>query len=99
MDTYIYNGNMDETPETIPPQIELAHKDWTLREITDSERRFEKAFHKQTIYIGKRMDEMNLRIDGVKGELSQMIMSQTRWIVGMMMTMTIAIIIAVLFKN
>lgn len=78
---------MTETRETKNPQVELANKDWVLREIMDTERRIEKAFHEQTQFLHKE-----------NGDLRKDIANQTRWMVGLMLTMTIAIILAVLFK-
>ncbi|MEM7620010.1 MAG: hypothetical protein AAF228_06045 [Pseudomonadota bacterium] len=75
-----------ETPADLP-KVELATKDWTLKELMDTERRFEKAFHDQTLFLSKRTDEL-------KADIS----NQTRWLVGLMLTMTIAILVAVLFK-
>ena len=67
--------------ETEVPKVELATKDWTIREIMDTERRIEKAFHEQTQYLGQKMD------------------NNIRWMIGLIVTMTIAIILAVLFKS
>ncbi len=78
---------MNEEVNSTLPKVELATKDWTLKELMDTERRIEKAFHEQTQFLSQRNDEL-------KNALSV----QTRWMVGLMITMSIAIIIAVLFK-
>lgn len=54
----------------------------------DTERRFEKAFHEQTQFLSQKNDD-----------LKKEIITQTRWMVGLITTMTIAIIMAVLFKG
>ena len=72
---------MGKQVETKLPKVELATQDWTLKELMDTERRIEKAFHEQTQFLSKRLT------------------AQTRWTIGLMVTMTIAIIVAVLFKG
>jgi len=79
---------MDNEVNAEPPKVELANKDWVLRELMDTERRIEKAFHEQTQFLTKET-----------GELKKEIANQTRWTIGLVATMTIAIILAVLFKN
>ena len=79
---------MDEDVKAELPTVELATKDWTIKELMDTERRFEKAFHEQTQFLTKET-----------GELKREIANQTRWMVGLIATMTIAIIMAVLFKG
>jgi hypothetical protein len=81
----------DEAP-TENPKVELANKDWVMKELMDTERRFEKAFHEQTQFLGQKNEDL-------KKEFADTINTQTRWMVGLMMTMTIAIIAAVLFKG
>ena len=79
---------MAKDVKTEAPKVELATKDWTMKELLDTERRIEKAFHQQTQFLSKET-----------GELKKEIANQTRWTVGMIGTMTIAIILAVLFKS
>jgi len=79
---------MSKEVKAEPPKVELATKDWALRELMDTERRIEKAFHEQTQFLTKET-----------GELKREIANQTRWTVGLIATMTIAIILAVLFKS
>lgn len=79
---------MTNEVKTETPKVELATKDWTMKEFIDSERRIEKAFHKQTQFLSKET-----------GELKREIANQTKWTVGLIATMAFAIIIAVLFKN
>ncbi|MGB0720311.1 MAG: hypothetical protein ACPGRX_07545 [Bdellovibrionales bacterium] len=72
------------------PKSEIATKDWTLKELMDTERRIEKAFHEQTIYLGNRFDSQNQRFD-----------SQNRWMIGIMVTLVatlFALVAAVYFK-
>lgn len=79
---------MNKEVKTDLPKVELATKEWTLREIMDTERRIERAFHDQTQFLSERNNEL-------KAEIT----SQTRWLVGLMVTMTFAIIIAVFFQG
>ena len=75
---------MDDSQLAEPPKVVLSTQDWTLKELMDTERRIEKAFHDQTLYLSKTLN------DGLN--------TQTRWMIGLMVTMTLAIIIAVLFR-
>ena len=77
----VYNQVMKKEVEAQTPKVELATKDWTLKELMDTERRIEKAFHEQTQFLSQKLD------------------STMRWMVGLVITMTVAIIIAVLFKS
>lgn len=79
---------MSQKTEAQAPKVELATKDWTLKELMDTERRIEKAFHKQTQFLSQKNDDL-------KNEIN----NQTRWMVGLIITMTIAIIVAVLFQG
>jgi tetrahydromethanopterin S-methyltransferase subunit G len=72
---------MTKKASTQMPQVELATKDWTIKELMDTERRIEKAFHEQTQFLSQKMD------------------NNIRWMIGLIVTMTIAIILAVLFKS
>lgn len=69
------------------PRVELANKDWVMRELMDTERRIEKAFHEQTQYLAQQQAIANEKLDNT-----------LRWMIGLIVTMTIAIILAVLFK-
>ncbi|MGB0719649.1 MAG: hypothetical protein ACPGRX_04195 [Bdellovibrionales bacterium] len=93
---------MSDAAETQLPKVELATKEWVSREDIDTERRIEKAFHEQTQYMMQQFntirDEMNSRFTSVEDKLNGKIDSQTRWMVGLIMTMTFAILAAVLFK-
>ena len=71
---------MIEAVKSETPTVGLATKDWALRELMDTERRIEKAFHEQTQFLSQKMD------------------NNVRWMIGLIVTMTIAIILAVLFK-
>ncbi len=97
---------MDNEVNAEPPKVELANKDWVLRELMDTERRIEKAFHKQTQFLSGKTDniqkafqEQTQFLTKETGELKKEIANQTRWTIGLVATMTIAIILAVLFKN
>lgn len=79
---------MSKKIETKNPEVELANKDWVLRELMDTEGRIEKAFHEQTKYLAQQQAVANEKMD-----------NNVRWIIGLIVTMTIAIILAVLFKN
>lgn len=65
------------------PEAEIATKDWTLKELMDTERRIEKAFHEQTIYLGQRFDTQNRWMIGIMVT---------------MITALFALVIAVYFK-
>lgn len=80
-----YAKSMSEEIKAETPKVELATKDWTLRELMDTERRIEKAFHEQTQFLSQKMDN---KLDNT-----------LRWMIGLMITMTVAIILAVLFKG
>lgn len=67
--------------------VELAHKDWVLKELMATKRRIEKTFHERTLFPTKEM-----------GDLKRDIASQTPWMIGLVVTMTIAIVLEVLFK-
>ena len=108
---------MSDKTKAAPPVIELATKDWTMKELMDTERRIEKAFHEQTQFLSQKTDAIQnasreqtqflmhktndiqkvflQKHDDLKNEIN----SQTRWMIGLVVTMTIAIIIAVLFKG
>lgn len=70
------------------PRVELSNKDWVLKELMDTERRIEKAFHKQTQFLTHETSDIKKEI-----------INQTRWTIGLVATMTVAIILAVLFKG
>jgi len=84
----VYNQVMKKDVETQPPKVELATKDWTLKELMDTERRIEKSFHEQTQFLSQKSDDLKKEIN-----------TQTHWMMGLFFTMTIAIIVAVLFKG
>lgn len=101
---------MTQKTDTHPPQVELATKDWTLKELTDTERRIEKAFHKQTQFLADKNDRfqtvLSTKYDTIEKTtqdqmtaLTNKLDSQTKWMVGLVISMTIAIIVAVLFKG
>lgn len=54
----------------------------------DTERRIEKAFHEQTQYLAQQQAIANEKMD-----------NNVRWMIGLIVTMTVAIILAVLFKS
>lgn len=76
---------MSDKTSTKNPTVELANKDWVMKELMDTERRFEKAFHEQTQFLGQKIDN---KLDNT-----------LRWMIGLIITMTVAIILAVLFKG
>jgi ABC-type phosphonate transport system ATPase subunit len=90
---------MKDTSDAKPPQVELANKDWVGKELMDTERRIEKAFHEQTQFLHGQMQLQNQKIDDFRKEFSSGINAQTRWMIGLITTMTIAILLAVLFKG
>lgn len=78
---------MSKDTPTQSPKVELADKNWVAKELMDTERRIEKAFHEQTRFLSEKNDTLSQKID-----------NSVRWIVGLIVTMTIAIIMAVLFN-
>ena len=66
-----------------------------MAQIMDTERRIEKAFHDQTQFLSDRLDRQSERLD----RQTQALSTQTQWMVGLIITMTVAIIAAVLFKG
>ena len=46
------------TTETENPKVELANKDWVMKELMDTERRIEKAFHEQTQFLSAKNDNI-----------------------------------------
>ena len=102
----VYNQAMKKEVEAQKPKIELATKDWTLKELMDTERRIEKAFHEQTQFLSQKTDgierafqEQTLFMSQKSDDLKREINTQTRWMMGLFLTMTIAIIVAVLFQG
>ena len=79
--------------------MELATKDWAAKEMIDTEKRIEKAFHDQTQYLGAKQDALTQRYDVLKDDLKSEIAIQTRWMFGLVITMTLAILVAVLFGS
>ncbi len=73
----------DSTPTELP-HTPLATQDWTLKEMMDTERRIEKAFHEQTVHLNRTMH------DGIT--------TLTRWMLGLFITMIITIVVALIFR-
>lgn len=108
---------MENKVNAQPPIVELATKDWTVRELMDTERRIEKGFHEQTQFLSQRTDaiekglreqmqQLSKRTDAIERGLREQIQqlslkmdSNTRWMVGLILTMTITIIMTILFKG
>lgn len=82
---------MSKKAETKMPEVELATKDWVEKQMIDAEKRIEKAFHDQTQYLTASLERMN-------NQFSSKHDAQTRWIVGLIIAMTVAILSAVLFQ-
>lgn len=85
---------MSET-ETENPKVELANKDWVMKELMDTERRIEKAFHEQTQFLSAKNDSMQQSFQEKTDHIQKEIMSLTRWMIGL----SVIIILAVLFKG
>ncbi len=103
---YWHNGHMGKEVKAEVPKVELATKDWAIKELMDTERRIEKAFHEQTQFLSLKTDgiqkafqEQTQSFQEQTQFLSQKIDNNVRWMIGLIVTMTIAIILAVLFKN
>ena len=64
---------MKETSPTKNPHVELANKDWVMRELIDTERRIEKAFHEQTQFMSNKTDS----IQNVFHEQAQLLSGKT----------------------
>ncbi|MGB0719929.1 MAG: hypothetical protein ACPGRX_05620 [Bdellovibrionales bacterium] len=67
-------------------------------ELKDTENRIERAFHQQTQYMLQQFTSIRDHLDKKIDSQNDRMDSQTRWMVGLILTMTIAIILAVLFK-
>lgn len=89
---------MTKKAPTKNPDVELANKDWVMKELMDTERRIEKAFHEQTQFLSQRTDRIQDAFHEQTKFLSQKMDSNVRWMIGLIVTMTVAIIAAVLFK-
>lgn len=100
---------MSKKAPTKNPDVELANKDWVMKELMDTERRIEKAFHEQTQFLSEKTDKiqdafqeqtqfLSEKTDRIQNALSQKMDSNVRWMIGLIVTMTVAIIAAVLFK-
>ncbi len=94
-----YGRIMNDKVKAETPTVELATKDWTLKEMMDTERRIEKAFHDQTQFLSQKNDGMQKALQDQSQFLSQKMDNNIRWMIGLTVTMTIAIILAVLFKS
>ena len=90
---------MSEEVKAEIPKVELATKDWTIKELMDTERRIEKAFHEQTQFLSKKNDDIERAFHDQSKFLSEKMDNNVRWMIGLIVTMSIAIILAVLFKG
>lgn len=90
---------MSENVKAEMPNVELATKDWTVKELMDTERRIEKAFHKQTQFLSQKTDEIERTSREQTQFMTQKMDNNVRWMIGLIITMTITIILAVLFKE
>lgn len=54
------------------PEIELASKEYVLMINTDTEKRIEKAFHDQTLYLNRRFEDADRKFE-----------TQNRWLIGL----------------
>ncbi len=79
---------MSDKVSTEVPKINIATEPWVMEQLMDTERRIEKAFHEQTQYLAQQQAIANEKMD-----------NNVRWMIGIIITMTIAIILAVLFKG
>jgi hypothetical protein len=79
---------MKNTTPTELPKVNIATEPWVMEQLMDTERRIEKAFHEQTQYLAQQQAIANEKMD-----------NNVRWMIGLIVTMTVAIILAVLFKS
>ncbi len=79
---------MSEEVKAKVPTINIATEPWVMEQLMDTEKRIEKAFHEQTQYLAQQQAIANQKLD-----------NNVRWMIGLIVTMTIAIILAVLFKS
>ena len=92
---------MEDTPKPKMPDVKLATQDWVLKEMMDTERRIEKAFHQQTTYLGERHSLIEKAFHDQTIYLDGKFNAQNRWIIGVMVTIVaavLALVVAVLFK-
>lgn len=91
------------------PTVTLATEPWVNEQLMDTDRRFEKAFHEQTRYLSQQREAANEKLEKQWALTNEKLDRQwalanekldttLRWIIGLFVTMTIAIILAVLFK-
>lgn len=64
----------------------------------DTERRIEKAFHEQTRYLSQQQSTANEKFDKQWSLTQEKLDNTIRWMIGLMVTMTIAIVLAVFFR-
>lgn len=89
---------MNKTTSTETQNSDLASKDWVMKELMDTERRFEKAFHEQTRFLGEKSDSFQEAVRQQIAASDERHQTTTRWMVGLMLTMIIAVVVAVLLK-
>ena len=78
---------MDNKINMKAPVVTIASEPWVTEQIMDTECRIEKAFHEQTRYLSEQQKRTDAKLDNTM-----------RWSTGLFITMTVAIILAVLFK-
>ena len=76
---------MAEKVKPKSPEIILASEPWVLEKNMDTENRIEKAFHDQTKFLIAQQSVTDSKLE-----------SLTRWMIGLMVTISIAILVAVI---
>lgn len=69
------------------PKIKIATEPWVMEQIMDTERRIEKAFHDQTKFLNQQQALANEKID-----------TTIRWGAGLIITMIIALVLAIFIQ-
>ena len=85
---------MSKDIKTKIPEVNIALEPWVMEQLMDTENRIEKAFHNQTQYLAKQQALANEKLDSNLVIANEKLDSTIRWMVGLMITMIIAVVVA-----
>jgi len=91
------------------PEINIASEPWVRSQLMDTENRIEKAFHDQTRFIidqlTKQKEDSDKRFEAQRKDSNEQFEAQRReftlqgrWMIGLTLTLVVAILIGVFFK-
>lgn len=86
---------MSKQNEFEVPKLRMASEPWVMEQVMDTERRIERAFHDQTVYFTERFDRAMTNISQEMRESNEKLDNTIRWMVGLMITMIIAVVLAI----